>query len=98
MSTGTATVADIAVRVDLLPKGTSSDVVDRFFHEQRRRNSVVVDTDAGALLVGRRAFFQAMSGPLGFGRTLHYKRPVDEVVERQSLALEADAPDRKSVV
>jgi diguanylate cyclase (GGDEF)-like protein/PAS domain S-box-containing protein len=92
VSTGPATVADIAVRVDLLPKGTSSDVVDSVFHAHRRLNSVVIATDTDALLVGRRAFFQAMSGRLGYGRTLHYRRPVDEVVEPQPLRLHAEMP------
>lgn len=88
--TDPTTLAEITVRAVVLPHGTTCEAIDAIFVEPPEVNSLVVASGTGVALVGRRTFFQAMSGPLGYGRALHHRRPVAEVVRTAALVFPSD--------
>ncbi len=86
-------VGDVATPQVPLPLGSTCALLDEVFQSEPGRSSVLVETSADkVLLVNRHTFFQTMTGPLGYGRTLHYRRPVADVITGWSVVLQATTP------
>jgi diguanylate cyclase (GGDEF)-like protein/PAS domain S-box-containing protein len=73
-----------------MPAHATCEQVDARFEADGARASVLVSTpDGGCVLVNRAAFYQAMTGRLGFGRTMHYRRSIHRVVTAHAVCLRA---------
>jgi diguanylate cyclase (GGDEF)-like protein/PAS domain S-box-containing protein len=86
------TVGAVAHRTEPLPAATSCEEVHHLFHRDRTRASVVVHHGSGVLLVNRRPFYEVLTGPFGYGRTLFSRRPVRHVVPDDALTVDASVP------
>lgn len=72
-------VGQLAAERAVVEAGVSCGQVDGLFREDRSLGSVVVDADDRPRLVNRSAFYQALTGRLGFGWALHHHRPIGDV-------------------
>jgi diguanylate cyclase (GGDEF)-like protein/PAS domain S-box-containing protein len=82
----------LAQHRDVLPLHSSCALLDKCFDAEPDRSSFLVATSEHVLLVNRHTFYEAMSGRLGYGRTLHHARSVELVVPQTALVLPADTP------
>jgi diguanylate cyclase (GGDEF)-like protein/PAS domain S-box-containing protein len=84
------TVGAIAHPTELLASTISCEQVHLLFHADPKRASVVVGTPGDPVLVNRRPFYEALTGRLGYGRMLHYQRPVTQVISGTVLVVDAE--------
>jgi diguanylate cyclase (GGDEF)-like protein/PAS domain S-box-containing protein len=85
-------LGDIAVPAVLVPGGSRTTEVDELFRRDGSLRCVVVETADGPVLVDRTAFEAALTGRLGYGRLLHSRRAVVEMVTEETLVMSHDAP------
>jgi diguanylate cyclase (GGDEF)-like protein/PAS domain S-box-containing protein len=82
-------VGDLATVREPLPGTTPCEAVDEWFRADEDRRSVLVLVDGGVAVVNRARFYLSITGELGFGRALHYHRPIELVAPGASAALDA---------
>ncbi|HUX70076.1 MAG TPA: hypothetical protein VMV41_06175, partial [Cellulomonadaceae bacterium] len=85
-------LGDIAVPAVLVPGGCRTTEVDELFRRDGALRCVVLDTPDRPVLVDRAAFEAALTGRLGYGRLLHSRRAVVEMVTEETLVMPHDAP------
>ena len=85
-------VGELAVPVRALGPGTSLTEVDELFRREPLLHSLVVLFDDGPGLLTRTGLQQLMIGPLGFGRAVHSRRGLRELVDTDVLLLAAGTP------
>ena len=85
-------LADIAVPAVLVPGDCRTTEVDELFRRDGTLRCVVLQTADRPVLVDRAAFEAALTGRLGYGRLLHSRRAVIEMVTEETLVMPHDAP------
>jgi diguanylate cyclase (GGDEF)-like protein len=85
-------LGELALPAVIVPHGIKSGEVDELFRRDGAPHCVVVKSLAGPVLVDRAWFEAAITGPLGYGRLLFARRPVLEMVTRETLVLTYDVP------
>ena len=85
-------LAVLAENVPVLPADTTVPDLDRLFRTEPSLRFVLLDVPAGAMLIERLRFEQAMNGRLGFGRLLHANRFVHLLIRDQTVRLDAATP------
>lgn len=83
-------LGDIAVPAFLLPGGSRAGDVDELFRRDESLRCVVLDGARGPVLVDRTSFEAALTGRLGYGRLLHSRRAVEEMVPEGTLVFSHD--------
>ena len=91
-------VADVTRRHDPLPATFTCDDVHEVFRANPDWASVLVEGSPIPLLVNRRPFYELLSGPLGYGRTLFSGRPIAAVFPATDLAIDGDEPIESAAV
>jgi len=74
----------------VLGAGTSLDEVDELFRREPSLQGLAVLFDDGPGLLTRAGLQQLMIGPLGYGRAVHSRRSLRELVDADVLLLQAD--------
>jgi len=85
-------LGDLAVPAVLVPGDSRTTEVDELFRHDGSLRCVVLTTADGPVLVDRSAFEAALTGRLGYGRLLHSRRAVVEMVAEDTLVMPHDAP------
>ena len=88
-NTHATAIGQLAVPATLVAPSTPLTEVDRIFREDRSLRSVVVDGGGGLGLVDRTEFDTLFIGRFGYGRHLHARREIREVMQPQPLLLDA---------
>jgi diguanylate cyclase (GGDEF)-like protein/PAS domain S-box-containing protein len=81
------TVGFVATPTALFPSSITCEELHQRFLGDPDLTSVVIE---GPLLVNRRPFYEALTGRLGYGRMLHFRRRVCKVVAPDPLLLDAN--------
>jgi diguanylate cyclase (GGDEF)-like protein/PAS domain S-box-containing protein len=87
---GELTVGEVAQEVTALPATVTCEQVHQVFLDEPTRDSVVVVDGDRAVLVNRRPFYEALTGRLGYGRMLHFRRRVLNIAPDDALVVDAD--------
>ena len=73
-------MGDLATPCDVLDEWTSAADIEEIFDREPGRESVAVRTQGrDCVLVSRGAFYQRLTGRLGYGYSLHRRRPVRDM-------------------
>jgi len=83
-------VGQLAIEVPTISADTSVAQVDKLFRRDSRLRSLIVRLDTGVALLCRDEFDDLLSGPFGYGRSLHSRSVAGEVVRPGTLVLGAD--------
>lgn len=81
------TLVELAVEVTVVAAGTPVAQVDRLFATDRALRAVVVQTSDRAGLLSREHLQFTLSGRLGYGRALHARSTVGQLLAEDSFAL-----------
>ncbi len=84
-------LGEIAVPAVLVPGSCRTTEVDELFRRDGSLRCVVLETADRPVLVDRAAFEAALTGRLGYGRLLHSRRAVVEMVSEETLVMPHDA-------
>jgi diguanylate cyclase (GGDEF)-like protein len=85
-------VRDIAITVPIVSPTDSVVDVDRLFRQDPRLRAVVVGTGPNAGVLSRERLDVALTGPFGYGRSLHSRSAVSAILPARSFALDGDVP------
>jgi PAS domain-containing protein len=80
------TIGFVATPTHLLDPSTTCEELHQRFVADPELTSVVIE---GPVLVNRRPFYEALTGRLGYGRMLHFRRRVRDVVTPEPLVFDA---------
>ena len=86
------TLSDVTVPAVLVSGESLTTEVDELFRRDGTLRCVVLQTADRPVLVDRAAFEVALTGRLGYGRLLHSRRAVVEMVTEETLVMPHDAP------
>jgi diguanylate cyclase (GGDEF)-like protein len=81
------TVGELAFEVPAVTPETPIGVVDRLFRRDRHLRAVIVSTGSRAALLSRDHLEYELSGPFGYGRSLHSRSYASHLVSTHDLAL-----------
>jgi diguanylate cyclase (GGDEF)-like protein/PAS domain S-box-containing protein len=88
---GSGQLGDLARPAVLAPRGILAAQVDEHFRRDQGLQCIVVQGVRGPVLVDRSWFEAAITGRLGFGRLLHARKPILEMITEDTLVLPYDA-------
>jgi diguanylate cyclase (GGDEF)-like protein len=91
-STPEGVLGDIAAPAYLLPGSSRAAEVDELFRRDESLSCVVLECARGPVLVDRTSFEAALTGRLGYGRLLHSRRAVLEMVPEDTMVFSHDTP------